>query len=196
MDPMVLFTEGAYGYVGDNPINFTDMAGLGFNLNPLSAAVSVWNDTGGKAVSIIHEHCHGVIQTFTYAVAGVGTAFCILASDGLCALALLLIGGVTNDAIYAEGGGGHSARGYAFAFGEGGVGGSLALICLAACEFVGPALAGGIFVNGTWGAAQGIWDYSSNSQCRSFRGYFSAGVNGFAQGAIPWDDIFKVIRPN
>lgn len=82
------------------------------------------------------------------------------------------------------------------AFAEGGVGGSIALACVAICEIAGSLVLGGAVVNGLWGAGQGAWDYENNGDCdHTLGGYLSAGANGFGQGAIPWDQIWKIIHP-
>jgi hypothetical protein len=108
-------------------------------------------------------------------------------------LALPEIGGLTSAAIYEEGGGQHTAGGVAKAFAEGGIVGSLGLICVAACEIAGGIFAGGVLVNGLVGAGQSIWDYSQSDGCHSVEGYAEAGAEGAAQGAIPWDQILKGI---
>ncbi len=117
-----------------------------------------------------------------------------MATDGICALFLPEIGGLTGAAVYGEGGGTHTAGGYALAFGEGGVAGSIALVCFAGvCEFAGSAIVGGALANGLVGAGQGAWDYSHTTGCHSVGGYLSAGAGGAAQGAIPWDEIWKFL---
>jgi len=143
----------------------------------------------------VAQHWHGIVQTATVIGSGIATGGCIVATDGLCALALPEIGAVTNVAVYAESGGQHTAEGYAMAAAEGGIGGSVALVCYAACEVGGSLIVGGALVNGLWGAGQGIWDYANDTCQPSAGGYISAGANGFAQGAIPWDEIWKAIRP-
>ena len=61
------------------------------------------------------------------------------------------------------------------------------------CEIAGSVAAGAALVNGLWGAGQGAWDYSQSDGCRSVGGYFSAGGSGFAQGGVPWDEIWKKV---
>lgn len=200
-------TGQPYAYTGDDPVNGVDPLGLWPSLSDLNpvhdaealghGAATAWNDTGGKVVSAVDQHWHGIAQVATVIGSGIGTAACIAVTDGLCALALPEIGGLTNVALYAESGGQHTAGGYASAFAEGGVGGSVALLCVAACEIAGSLVLGGALVNGLWGAGQGVWDYANNGDCEHTPGgYISAGANGFAQGAIPWDQILKALHPD
>ncbi len=190
--PAVLMAGDRYTYAGNDPVNVVDPLGL-WGWNPISDATQAWNDTGGKAASYVAKHHQIIEQVATVAVVGLATAACIAATDGLCAAALPLIGAATNTAVYEEGGGQHTLAGAAQAFGEGGLVGSLALVCVAACEIAGGILAGGALVNGLVGAGQGIWDYSQSTGCHSATGYAKAGADGFGQGAIPWDSIWKGI---
>jgi len=192
-DPLVDVTGQPYAYVGDDPVNNVDPSGLFcWGLCSISNA---WNDTGGKAVSAVHQHWHGIVQVATVAASGLGTAACIAATDGLCALALPEIGAATGAAVYGEGGGQHTLGGYLSAAAEGGIGGSVALICAAGvCAAAGSVAAGGALVNGLWGAGQGVWDYANSDACHTTGGYVSAGANGFAQGGVPWDEIWKFVR--
>ena len=189
--PRAQFASGT-SVAGNDPVNVVDPLGL-WGWNPISDATQAWNDTGGKAASYVAKHHQIIEQVATVAVVGLATAACIAATDGLCAAALPLIGAATNTAVYEEGGGQHTLAGAAQAFGEGGLVGSLALVCVAACEIAGGILAGGALVNGLVGAGQGIWDYSQSTGCHSATGYAKAGADGFGQGAIPWDSIWKGI---
>lgn len=74
------------------------------------------------------------------------------------------------------------------AFAEGGLVGSLSLICIAGgCGAV--AIAGGVEVG--LGAAQGALDYSRSDGSHSVGGYFGAGVaGGLSNGPYPVDKWF------
>jgi hypothetical protein len=195
----VSITGQPYGYANEDPTNQSDPTGMGCGIFGVvcDTATQAWNDTGGQAVSAVGQHWHGSAQVATVAGSGLASAVCIAATEGLCALALPEIGAVTSVAVYAEGGGQHTARGYVLAFAEGGVGGSVALVCVAACEAAGGVVIGGALVNGLWGAGQGALDYANNADCHHTPGgYLSAGGNGFAQGAVPWDRIWKAIHPD
>ncbi len=129
---------------------------------PNGGGPSLLNEVGsgiGKAWHVtLGEHWRGALQVVTVAASGLGSGACIVASDGICALFLPEIGGLTGAAVYGEGGGTHTAGGYALAFGEGGVAGSIALVCFAGvCEFAGSAIVGGALANGLVGAGQGAW---------------------------------------
>jgi hypothetical protein len=70
VDPAAALTQAPYSYAGDDPMNQADELGLWpswGDLNPVSAAQRAWNDTGGKAVSYVHQH-----QTAFEVGAGVG----------------------------------------------------------------------------------------------------------------------------
>lgn len=106
---------------------------------------------------------------------------------GGCAYALPEIGAATSALIYAEGGGHHTAQGYLVAAAEGYVGGTVALL--------GPtAGVAAILVNGSYGAAQGAYDYANGDECATTDGYLFAGAKGFAEGGVPWDKVLKSIR--
>ena len=191
-DGMVTMTRTPYQYVADNPLNATDPSG----------ACGLWGsdtclgDAASAVVSTVSNNWSFVAQAATVAAVGIGTAACIAATDGLCALALPFIGAATGTALYAESTGPHTAEGYAMSFAEGGIGGSIALACMAACAVVGSLALGGALVNGLWGAGQGAWDYGNNGSCdHTPWGYAGASAGGLAQGAIPWDQIWKFIRP-
>lgn len=139
----------------------------------------------------MQHHWRGIAQVATSVGIGLGAAACVAASDGMCALALPYIGGLGGMAIYAESSGQHTAAGYGLAFAEGGIAGSVALACFVACEWAGGLFAGGVLVNGSWGAAQGMWDYGQSACSHSPGGYISAGIGGFLQGGVPWDQLWK-----
>jgi hypothetical protein len=188
VDPAVSITGQPYSYAGDDPVNESDPTGL--------ITCGSWVPIGCGVVTDAQHHWRGAAQVATTAGIGLVTAGCIAATDDLCALALPEIGGLTGDALYAESAGPHTAQGYATAFAEGGIGGSIALACVAVCEIAGSLVIGGAVVNGLWGAGQGIADYADNGDCQhTVSGYLSAGASGFAQGAIPWDQILKALHP-
>jgi hypothetical protein len=77
----VNLTQTPYSYAGDDPMNQSDPLGLWpswGDLNPVSAAQRAWNDTGGKAVSYVHQHQTGfevgagVVLGVAAATTGVG----------------------------------------------------------------------------------------------------------------------------
>ena len=83
VDPAVNMMGQAYQYAGDDPVNGSDPLGLWpslSDLNPVTAAQQVWNDTGGKAVSYVHQH-----QTAFEVGAGVGLGV-LAAATGVGAL--------------------------------------------------------------------------------------------------------------
>jgi hypothetical protein len=136
-------------------------------------------------------------QYVTVVAAGSGTALCIAATEGLCALAVPEFGGLTNDAIYAEGSGPHTAEGYSTAFATGALGGTATLICVALCETVGVvAIVAGGLVNGLAGSGEGVVNYASEADCHTISGYASAALSGFGEGFIPWEKIVKAVNPN
>lgn len=205
VDPAVSLTDEPYSYTTDDPVNSTDPSGEGATgtgayanaeaefcgkhpatcYTPITAAIS----------GFVSQHWHVAAQVFTVVAAGLGSAWCISATAGLCALALPEIGGLTGAAVYGEGGGQHTLGGYLSATAQGAIGGSIALVCAAGtCAVAGSVVAGGALTNGLWGAAQGAWDYANSDQCHTATGYVSAGANGFAQGGVPWDEIFKFLR--
>jgi RHS repeat-associated protein len=139
------------------------------------------------AASELTHHWRGIVQVATVVVAGVATAGCVSFAP-VCALALPEIGALTSDALYAESGGPHTAEGYSLAFAEGGFAGTVALFCVALCEIGGSLVVGGAVVNGLVGAGQGVVTNSDYS----VKGYSTAIASGFAQGAIPWNDVFDV----
>jgi hypothetical protein len=105
------------------------------------------------------------------------------------------IGAAAGAAVYAEGGGRHTASGYLIASGEGLIGGVIGSACEAGfCTLAGNAVVGGILANGLWGAIQGVWDYERNEGYTTPNGYLSAGEIGFAEGGFPWDQLWKVVR--
>ena len=86
-------------------------------------------------------------------------------------------------------------EGALFAATEGGITGSLALICVAgACEFAGGVVLGGTVINGIAGVVQGVWTYADSAECHSFTGYLQSGASGALQGGIPWDVVLKALR--
>lgn len=194
-DPATATTLSPYGYVLGNPLNGTDPRGLdcGFlGLGCVASAVSTaWNDT----TSWVSNNASTIAQVATVAAVGVATAACVAATDGLCAVAMPFIGAATGPALYAESDGPHTWEGYGMAFAEGGIGGSLALACFASCAIAGSVALGGAVVNGVWGGAQGAWDYGHDGSCEhTLDGYARATAGGVAQGAIPWDAVWKGIR--
>ena len=198
VDPLVGITDQPYQYAGGDPVNFIDPLGLSWcSWSPVGCGevqkvthdtVQAWNDTGGKAVSYVHQHWRGIAQTAIVVGAAVGTGLCVAATDGLCLAATPFIGGLVGTATYSLSGGQHTAGGYAQAFGEGGLVGSLALICATGgCGIA--AVAVGIDL--TIGASQGIYDYSQSSGCHSFGGYVKAGgIGAFENAPIPFDKLF------
>ncbi|HWU23468.1 MAG TPA: RHS repeat-associated core domain-containing protein, partial [Nocardioides sp.] len=183
LDPAVAVTGQPYNYTGNDPLNAADPTGLGCGVfNPgdcfhdvAHGAATAWNDTLGG-------HWRGVAQVATVVGTALGTAACIEATAGLCAAALPEIGGLTGMALYAESGGPHTAEGYTKAFAEGGIAGSLGLVCTAVCGLAGNVLVVSGIVNGLVGAGQGMWDYSTNGDCsHNAGGYLSSGAEGFAQ---------------
>jgi hypothetical protein len=95
-------------------------------------------------------------------------------------------------ALYAESGGQHTAEGYSLAAAEGGIGGSIALVCVVACEIAGSLLTGSVLINGLSGAGIGAFDYADNGACEHTPGgYLAAGTYGFGEGAIPWEEILR-----
>jgi RHS repeat-associated protein len=190
VDPAVMQTDEPYEYASDDPVNEEDPLGL-WGLNPISDVTEAASDVGHA----VQHHWRGIVQVATVVASGLGSAACIAATDGLCALALPEIGSATAAAVYGEGGGQHTLGGYLSAAAEGGIGGGVALICAAGvCEVAGSVAAGGVLVNGLWGAGQGIWDYANSDVCHTAGGYVSAGENGFLQGGVPWDEIWQFLR--
>lgn len=110
-------------------------------------------------------------QTAIVVGAAVGTGLCVAATGGLCLAATPFIGGLAGTATYSVSSGQHTAGGYAQAFGEGGLVGSLALVCATgACRIAAAAVGIDLAI----GAGQGIYDYSQSSGCHSFGGYVDA----------------------
>ncbi|NNN22577.1 MAG: hypothetical protein HKL80_11330 [Acidimicrobiales bacterium] len=146
---------------------------------------------GDNARHYVAQHGHGIAQIATVAIVGAATAYCVAATDGLCVLALPFIGGATGGILYMESGGQHTIGGFILAIGEGGIAGSIALICTEVCSFLGSLALGGAVVNGLVGAGFGMWDYSHSGGCHSISGYAKAAAGGAAEGGIPWDSVVK-----
>ncbi len=198
VDPALSVTDQPYDYANANPINESDPTGLGCGVLAVicNTVTQTWNDTGGKVVSGVSQHWRTIAQVGTVVASGLASAACVAATDGLCALALPEIGGLTNAAVYSEGGGQHTSGGYFSAFATGGISGSLALLCVAgACEVAGGLVVGGALVNGVAGAGESIWSYANSGSCQqTVGGYLSGGAKGFAQGAVPWEEVWKAIH--
>jgi len=84
----VSITGQPHSYANDDPINEDDPLGLGCGIIAVvcNMATQAWNDTGGQAVSADSQHWHGIAQVATVVASGLGSAACIAATDGLCAL--------------------------------------------------------------------------------------------------------------
>jgi RHS repeat-associated protein len=181
VDPLVAATETPFGYAGGDPVNESDPLGL-----------SWWDPSWAQTtIHWVVKHHQIIEQVATIAVVGLGTAACVALTDGVCAAALPYIGAISSVALYEEGGGQLTLAGAAQAFAEGGVVGSLSLVCVAACAVAGGILASGVIANGGIGFGQGLWDYAHSSECQTAPGYLEAGAEGAVEGAIPWDGIWR-----
>jgi hypothetical protein len=180
VDPKVQETNEAYVFAAGNPFNLTDPLGL--------KGCRWWNIVCG-----VKKHWHGIAQTVTVVASGIGSAACIAATGGLCAIALPEIGAATASATYLEGGGKHTMNGLASAAGEGTVVGTAAAVCVFACPSFGLAAALAVVVNAGSGALQGAFDYSRSPGNHSTNGYLRSVGNGAIQGAVPWDRIWSKI---
>ena len=186
VDPAVGTTGQPYAYAYDDPVNDGDPLGLGCGL------FAVVCNAATQALGAVEQHWRGITQVATVAASGLGSAACIAATDGICALALPLFGEGTAVAFYGESSGPHTLNGFLQAAAEGGIGGGVAFFCTAGgCEVAGSVAVGGVLVNGLWGAGQGLWDYENSDVCHTAGGYAFAGTSGFAQGGIPWDEIWN-----
>ncbi len=159
-----------------DPVNGYDLAGTWWGSGVLK-----------KATHLVAKHWRGIAQTAVTATAIVGMGVCAAVTGLLCLAATPFVGAGVGAANYSLSGGKHTAEGYSMAFAEGGLVGSLSLICIATC--VGVAIAGGVEVG--LGAAQGVWDYSHSNGSHSFGGYFGAGAaGGLSNGPYPVDKWF------
>ena len=71
------------------------------------------------------EHHRGIEQVVTIGGSIVGVAACDAVTAGACSVFNPYVSAAVGAAVYAEGGGRHTAEGYALAAGTGGVIGSL-----------------------------------------------------------------------
>jgi hypothetical protein len=110
----------------------------------------------------------------------IGMAACDAATAGSCSAFTPYISAIVGTAVYAEGGGKHSAEGYALAFTSDGLVGSVSTV------WDGVVTAGvGLWAgNSAIGAGEGEYDYSHGPGCHSEGGYIKAGITG-ATGNAP-----------
>jgi hypothetical protein len=98
---MLQFSGSAYGYTGNNPVNFIDPAGL------------LWNP-----VNTVKDHWRGIAQAAVVTVAGAGVVACTLATAGICggvvATTLITtgIGAAAGAGVYQLADTCHTAQGY------------------------------------------------------------------------------------
>jgi RHS repeat-associated protein len=191
IDPEFDTTLQAYSYAGGDPMNGWDPTGLGIGWNTVTNVVHSVVHVADNVRHFVATHAHGIAQIATVVAVGVGTSFCIAATGGLCNVALPFIGAGAGALLYMESGGQHTLGGVGLAMAEGGLGGSIALICVAVCSIAGSLIIGSAIVNGLVGAGFGTWDYSHSNGCHSLSGYAKAAAVGAGEGGIPWDLIVK-----
>ena len=174
VDPLVQTTGQPYQYTEGDPVNGVDPMGL-WGLNPISDVAQAAGDVG----HFVMQHHQVIEQVATIGGAIVGMAACDAATAGLCSAFTPVAGALVGTALYAEGGGSHTAQGYAMAFASGGVVGSLSMV------WGGVATAGAALWMGdaTIGAGGGIYDYARSPGCHSLGGFLRAGATGATQNA-------------
>jgi hypothetical protein len=136
---------------GDDPVNNSDPTGLCVSTwfgcvgpgpaNGISGTLGeTWNDTGGKVVSVVHQHWRGIVQGVIYVAGAAAIVVCTVATDGVCAaltvelagtefsggalLTSAAIGAVEHAGIYAVSNECHTFSGY---LEEAGIGAGLGL---------------------------------------------------------------------
>ncbi len=174
VDPAVGITGTPYAFTGGDPVNGIDPMGL-WSLNPLSDIAEAASDAG----HFVAKHHQVIEQVATIAGAVVGSAACDAVTAGACSVFTPYIGAIVGTAVYAEGGGRHTAEGYVLAGALGGITGSLSMVW------------GGVFQAGLglWagdsaiGASEGIYDYSHSGGCHTLEGYVKAGITGGSENA-------------
>ncbi len=164
-----------YAFVNGDPVNGSDEMGLGFGWNPISDVTEVATNVGHFVV----KHHQVIEQVATIVGAVVGTAACDAATAGACNVFTPYIGAAVGTAVYAEGGGRHTAEGYVLAGATGGLTGSLSMVW----GGVVPAGIGLWAGNSAFGAGEGIYDYSQSQGCHTLGGYVKSGFTGASENA-------------
>jgi hypothetical protein len=181
---MVSETGQPYAYTRDDPVNAIDPNGLdcGFfsivcaGYDATAGGVKTAAKTSGHFLA---EHRQIIEQVVTVGGAIIGMAACDSATLGACSAFTPYVSGLVGTAVYAEGGGQHTAEGYVLAFASGGLVGSLSMVW------------GGVVTTGVglWagdsaiGAGDGIYDYLHDHECRTLGGYLKAGITGATENA-------------
>jgi RHS repeat-associated protein len=184
VDPDVAETGQPYAYTDDDPVNAIDPDGLDCGL--FSVVCGAYDATAGGVKTaaadtghFVAEHHQVIEQVATVAGAIIGMAACDAATAGACSAFTPYVGALVGTAVYAEGGGQHTAEGYALAFASGGLVGSLSMVW-------GGVVTAGV---GLWagdsaiGAGEGIYDYATGPGCQTFGGYLKAGITGASENA-------------
>ncbi|MGH9917868.1 MAG: RHS repeat-associated core domain-containing protein [Nitrososphaerales archaeon] len=184
VDPLVDETGTPYAFTNGDPVNAIDPNGLDCGL--FSFACAAYDATAGgvktaanDTARFVAKHHQVIEQVAMIGGAIVGMAACDAATAGACSAFTPFVGALVGSAVYAEGGGQHTAEGYALAFASGGLVGSLSMV------WGGVVTAGA----GLWagdsaiGAGEGIYDYSRDSGCHTFGGYVKAGITGASENA-------------
>lgn len=184
VDPEVTETGQPYSYANDDPVNAVDPNGLDCGI--FSFACAAYDSTAGgvetaaiDTANYAANHYQALEQIATVSGAIIGVAACDAVTAGACSAFTPYVGALVGAAVYAEGGGQHTAEGYALAFASGGLVGSLSMI------WDGVVTAGiGLWAgDSAIGAGEGIYDYATGPGCQTFGGYIQAGLSGAAQNA-------------
>ena len=98
-DHISAITREPYGYVYNNPLNFTDPMGLGI----FDSLGDAWDATGGPAVSYVDDHKVGILKGTSYVLAlGAIAAVPVTGGGSLAALPTALAFGAGGTAVAAE----------------------------------------------------------------------------------------------
>lgn len=184
---MVDETGQPYAHTVDDPVNAVDPNGLDCGI--FSVVCGAYDATAGgvKTAAVdtgrfIAKHHQVIEQVATIAAGAVVLGACATATGGACLVVAAfspIISGSVGDAVYAEGGGPHTAEGYAMAFATGGAVGAGALAWGGVAYGAAALWAGDLAIGGAVSAFQ----YSKSPGCHSLGGYIQNTLAGAGQNA-------------
>jgi hypothetical protein len=179
---MVDSTGQPYVFTNDNPLNAEDPLGT----------------SGGVVVIPCYANCgslpwRGALQILTVGVGGIAEVLCT-ASIACDLGGNALIGALTSDAVYAEGGGRHSSNGYAAATITGLIAGALDPIIEVGASASRHSVAIAGAANSALGAAAAVIIYLASPGPHTRAGIEQAAAKGAAAGLVPYKKIVEILR--
>ena len=174
-DPLEAQTLSSYGYVGGDPLNFSDPTGL----------CGHWYDLACQ----VGDHWRGIAQTAVIVGAVVATTACV--ASVICGVGVAAtiagtaaIGAGAGAAVYGLGAGSHTAEGYASSALWGAAAGVAGAACLTAAVGICASELGQAWAGVGIGGATGLGSYltTTDSCDYSWKGAFDATVLGGAGG--------------